>query len=153
MEIDKSSDKAKKILNEAEHYFELLKLKEKEEGRSKDYMRKRYQELLMDAEEWNQALDFSVYFDDKDSVFYYQNLAKIYQNLQDYPHAIENIDKAIAKASDTDYKSSFLWNKACILHDMEDKECLNILQEAIAMRKEGKSKEEWKEMLKKWETE
>ena len=95
LEIDKKSDKAKTIFKEAEYYFELLNLKEKEEGRSKDYMRKRYQELLMDAEEWKQALEFSANFDDKDSEFYYQNVAKIYQNLQDYPLAIENIDKAI----------------------------------------------------------
>lgn len=150
LEIDKKSDKAKTIFKEAEYYFELLNLKEKEEGRSKDYMRKRYQELLMDAEEWKQALEFSANFDDKDSEFYYQNVAKIYQNLQDYPLAIENIDKAIAKVSDTDYKSSFLWNKACILYDMGDKESLKILQGAIDMRKEDKAKDEWKEMLNKW---
>lgn len=150
LEIEKKSDKAKTIFKEAEYYFELLNLKEKEEGRSKDYMRKRYQELLMDAEEWKQALEFSANFDDKDSEFYYQNVAKIYQNLQDYPLAIENIDKAIAKVSDTDYKSSFLWNKACILYDMGDKESLKILQEAIDMRKEDKAKDEWKEMLNKW---
>lgn len=150
LEIDKKSDKAKTIFKEAEYYFELLNLKEKEEGRSKDYMRKRYQELLMDAEEWKQAVEFSANFDDKDSVFYYQNVAKIYQNLQDYPLAIGNIDKAIAKVSDTDYKSSFLWNKACILYDMGDKESLKILQEAIDMRKEDKAKDEWKEMLNKW---
>lgn len=150
LEIDKKSDKAKTIFKEAEYYFELLNLKEKEEGRSKDYMRKRYQELLMDAEEWKQALEFSANFDDKDSEFYYQNVAKIYQNLQDYPLAIENIDKAIAKVSDTDYKSSFLWNKACILYDMGDKESLKILQEAIDMRKEDKAKDEWKDMLNKW---
>lgn len=150
LEIDKKSDKAKTIFKEAEYYFELLNLKEKEEGRSIDYMRKRYQELLMDAEEWKQALEFSANFDDKDSEFYYQNVAKIYQNLQDYPLAIENIDKAIAKVSDTDYKSSFLWNKACILYDMGDKESLKILQEAIDMRKEDKAKDEWKEMLNKW---
>lgn len=150
LEIDKKSDKAKTIFKEAEYYFELLNLKEKEEGRSKDYMRKRYQELLMDAEEWKQALEFSANFDDKDSEFYYQNVAKIYQYLQDYPLAIENIDKAIAKVSDTDYKSSFLWNKACILYDMGDKESLKILQEAIDMRKEDKAKDEWKEMLNKW---
>jgi len=150
LEIDKKSDKAKTIFKEAEYYFELLNLKEKEEGRSKDYMRKRYQELLMDAEEWKQALEFSANFDDKDSVFYYQNVSKIYQNLQDYPQAIGNIDKAIAKVSDTDYKSSFLWNKACILYDMGDKESLKILQEAIDMRKEDKAKDEWKEMLNKW---
>lgn len=150
LEIDKKSDKAKTIFKEAEYYFELLNLKEKEEGRSKDYMRKRYQELLMDAEEWKQALEFSANFDDKDSEFYYQNVAKIYQNLQDYPLAIENIDKAIAKVSDTDYKSSFLWNKACILYDMGDKESLKILQVAIDMRKEDKAKDEWKEMLNKW---
>ena len=150
LEIDKKSDKAKTIFKEAEYYFELLNLKEKEEGRSKDYMRKRYQELLMDAEEWKQALEFSANFDDKDSEFYYQNVAKIYQNLQDYPLAIENIDKAIAKVSDTDYKSSFLWNKACILYDMGDKKSLKILQEAIDMRKEDKAKDEWKEMLNKW---
>lgn len=150
LEIDKKSDKAKTIFKEAEYYFELLNLKEKEDGRSKDYMRKRYQELLMDAEEWKQALEFSANFDDKDSEFYYQNVAKIYQNLQDYPLAIENIDKAIAKVSDTDYKSSFLWNKACILYDMGDKKSLKILQEAIDMRKEDKAKDEWKEMLNKW---
>lgn len=150
LEIDKKSDKAKTIFKEAEYYFELLNLKEKEEGRSKDYMRKRYQELLMDAEEWKQALEFSANFDDKDSEFYYQNVAKIYQNLQDYPLAIGNIDKAIAKVSDTDYKSSFLCNKACILYDMGDKESLKILQEAIDMRKEDKAKDEWKEMLNKW---
>lgn len=150
LEIDKKSDKAKTIFIEAEYYFELLNLKKKEEGRSKDYIRKRYQELLMDAEEWKQALEFSANFDDKDSVFYYQNVAKIYQNLQNYPLAIGNIDKAIAKVSDTDYKSSFLWNKACILYDMGDKESLKILQEAIDMRKEDKAKDEWKEMLNKW---
>ena len=107
----------------------------------------------MDAGVWDQALDFAAYFDDKDSEFYYQNLAKNYQNLQEYPQAIENIDKAITKVSDTDYKSSFLWNKACILHDMEDKECLMVIQKAIDMRQEDKAKEEWKEMLNTWAVE
>ena len=150
LENDKNSDKAKAIFKSAVHYFGLLNLKEKGEGGNKDYMRKRYQELLMDAGVWDKALEFAAYFDDKDSEFYYQNLAKIYQNLQDYPHAKENIDKAIFKVSDTDYKSSFLWNKACILHDMGDKECVLILKEAIGMRKEDKAKEEWKEMLVEW---
>lgn len=125
LEGNKSSDKAKMILGSAKHYFELLKLEEKGEQKTNDYQRKRYQELLMDAGEWNEALAFSNFFDDKKSEFFYQNLAKIYQNLHDYDSAIDNIDNAIAKTSDTDYKSSFLWNKACILYDMGDKRCID----------------------------
>lgn len=153
LEDNKSSDKAKMILGSAKHYFELLKLEEKGEQKTNDYQRKRYQELLMDAGEWNEALAFSNFFDDKKSEFFYQNLAKIYQNLHDYDNAIDNIDNAIAKTSDTDYKSSFLWNKACILYDMGDKRCIDIIQEAIDKRKEGKAKNEWKKTIIRWSSE
>ena len=153
LEDDKSTDEAKAIFASAKHYFELLKLEEKEERQNKDYKRKRYQELLMDAGEWNDALSFSEYFEEKDSEFYYQNLAKIYQNLHDFDKAICNIDKAISKASDKDYGTSFIWNKACIMHDMGDIECLNVLQEAISMRKGDKAKNEWMKMKKIWEIE
>lgn len=153
LEDDKNSDKAKTILASAKHYFELLKLEEKGEQQKNDYQRKRYQELLMDAGEWNEALAFSNFFDDKESEFFYQNLAKIYQNLHDYDNAIDNIDKAIAKTSDTDYKSSFLWNKACILHDMGDNICIDIIQEAIDMRKECKAKKEWQDFFIRWSSE
>lgn len=153
LEDDKNSDKAKTILASAKHYFELLKLEEKGEQQKNDYQRKRYQELLMDAGEWNEALAFSNFFDDKESEFFYQNLAKIYQNLHDYDNAIDNIDKAIAKTSDTDYKSSFLWNKACILHDMGDNICIDIIQEAIDMRKECKAKKEWQDIFIRWSSE
>lgn len=80
-------------------------------------------------------------------------MAKIYQNLHDYDNAIDNIDNAIAKTSDTDYKSSFLWNKACILYDMGDKRCIDIIQEAIDKRKEGKAKNEWKKTIIRWSSE
>lgn len=153
LEDDKSSDKAKMILGSAKHYFELLKLEEKGEQKTNDYQRKRYQELLMDAGEWNEALAFSNFFDDKKSEFFYQNLAKIYQNLHDYDNAIDNIDKAIAKTSDTDYKSSFLWNKACILYDMGDKKCIDIIREAINIRKDDKAKIEWLKTKEDWSKE
>lgn len=148
LEDDKSSDKAKMIFSSAKHYFELLKLEEK--GENIEYHRKRYQELLMDAGKWNEALAFSNFFDNKESEFFYQNKAKIYQNLHDYDNAIGNIDKAIYRTSDTDYKSSFLWNKACILHDMGDKKCIDIIQEAIDMRKDDKAKVEWQDTLSRW---
>ena len=153
LEEDKSSDKAKMILGSAKHYFELLKLEEKGEQKTNDYQRKRYQELLMDAGEWNGALAFSNFFDDKESELFYQNLSKIYQNLHDYDNAIDNIDKAIAKTSDTDYKSSFLWNKASILYDMGDKKCTDIIQEAINIRKDDKAKMEWLNTKEKWSKE
>ena len=153
LEEDKNTEKAKMIFASAKHYFELLKLEEKDERQNKDYQRKRYQELLMYAGDWDNALKFSDCFDDKESSFFYQNLAKIYQNLHDYNNAIENIDKAISTNSDMDYKSSFLWNKACILHDMGDKKCIGIVQEAINIRRDDKAKIEWQKMKKNWSQE
>lgn len=153
LEDDKTADKAKAVLASAKHYFGLLKLEEKDERKSNDYMRKRYQELLMDVGDWDGALNFSACFDDKESVFFLQNLAKIYWGLHDFSNAISNIDKAISKTTDLDYKSSFLWNKACIMHDMGDKACIQVLQEAIDMRREDKAKGEWGEKLKEWKTE
>ena len=150
LENDKSTDKAKIVLASAKHYFGLLKLEEKDKRQNNDYMRKRYQELLMDAEDWNGALNFSTCFDDKESVFFFQNLAKIYRGLHDFDNAISNIDKAISKTTDIDYKSSFLWNKAEIMHDMGDNTCVQILQEAISMRKDDKAKGEWMEKQKEW---
>ena len=147
-EEDKSSDKAKMIFLSAKHYFELLELEEK--GNNVDYLRKRYQELLMDAGIWNEALTFSDFFNNKESEFFYQNMAKIYQNLHDYDNAINNIEKAISKTSNTDYKSSFVWNKACILHDMCDKKCIDVIQEAIGMRKDDKAKVEWQDTVIRW---
>lgn len=80
-------------------------------------------------------------------------MAKIYQNLYDYDNAIENIDNAISKAPNTDYKSSFLWNKTCILHDMGDKKSINLIQEAIDMRKDDKAKEELQNTVIRWSSE
>lgn len=153
LEEDKRSDNANLILVSAKYYFELLALEKKGARQNNDYLRKRYQELLMDAGEWEAALKISNCFDNKNSEFFYQNLAKIYQGLLNFDTAIDYINKAISKASDTDYRSSFIYNKACILHDMGNRECIQVLQDAICMRKENKAKNEWMKMEKIWEKE
>ena len=150
LEEDKSTDKAKAILASAKEYYKLQKLEENEGKYSKDYTRKRYLELLMDAGELEDALNFSKYFDDKETPFYLQDMAKLYKLRNDYDKALGYIDKAIDKTDDRGYKSSFKWNKANILHDKGDKSCFELLQEAIDMREQDKAKEEWEKILKIW---
>lgn len=150
LEEDKDTIKAKTLLASAKEYYGLLDLDNNEGESHKDYPRKRYLELLMDAGELEDALKFSQYFDDKENQFYCQDMAKLYQMLKDYGKALGYIDKAIGQADDNGYKSSFLWNKANILHDMEDSSCLKVLQDAIGMREEDKAKGEWIETMNKW---
>lgn len=150
LENDKSSKEAESIFASAKYYFGLQNL-EKNEGKiKKDYQRKRYMELLMDAGKWEEVIDFSACYDDKESEFYLQLMAKVYQNLGNYEKAIEYIDKAISTVKDADYSSSFLWNKACILHDKGDASCLDVIKAAIEMRKDDKAKNEWIEQMKSW---
>lgn len=153
LEKDKESYKARAIFASAKEYYGLLKLQENEGYFKKDYLRKRYLELLMDAGELYEALEFSNCFDDKESAFFLQDMAKLYQMYKEYDRALECIDKAIAKNEDEGYKSSFMWNKANILYEKGDKSCLSLLRDAIEMRKDDKAKKEWKETLKKWSNE
>lgn len=153
LEEDKNTDKAKTILASAKEYYGLLKLEVNEGNYSKEYIRKRYLELLMDAGELKEALQFSKYFDVIESPFYLQDMAKLYHKLEEYDKALDYIDKAIAGIADTGFKSSFMWNKANILHDMGDSSCMTLLQEAIDMREEDKAKSEWKKTLDVWASE
>lgn len=150
LENDKSSKKAESIFASAQYYFGLQNLEENEGNNKKDYQRKRYMEHLMDAGKWEDVLDFSACYDDKKSEFYLQLMAKVYQNLGNYEMAIEYIDKAISTVKDADYSSSFLWNKACILHDKGDSSCLDVIKAAIELRKDDKAKKEWIEQMKEW---
>lgn len=153
LEEDKNTDKAKAILVSAKEYYGLLKLEENEGKYPKDYIRKRYLELLMDAGELEDALQFSKYFDNKENSFYLQDMAKLYHKLEEYDKALDYIDKAIAGIADTGFKSSFMWNKANILHDMGDSSCMTLLQEAIDMREADKAKGEWKKTIEVWASE
>ena len=150
LEEDKSSKEAKSIFASAKFYFGLQNLEENEGNNKKDYQRKRYMELLMDAGKWKEVIEFSACYDDKNSEFYHQLMAKVYQKLGNYEMAIEYIDKAISTIKDADYRSSFLWNKACILHDKGDASCLDVIKAAIEMRKDDKAKNEWIEQMKEW---
>lgn len=150
LEDDKSSKVAESIFALAKFYFGLQNLEGNEGNNKKDYQRKRYMELLMDAEKWEEVLDFSKCYYDKNSEFYLQIMAKAYQNLRNYEKAIEYIDKAISTVKDDDYRSSFLWNKACILHDKGDSSYLNVIKAAIEMRKDDKAKKEWIAQMKEW---
>ena len=150
LEDDKSSKVAESIFALAKFYFGLQNLEGNEGNNKKDYQRKRYMELLMDAEKWEEVLDFSKCYYDKNSEFYLQIMAKAYQNLRNYEMAIEYIDKAISTVKDDDYRSSFLWNKACILHDKGDSSYLNVIKAAIEMRKDDKAKKEWIAQMKEW---
>lgn len=153
LEEDKKTDKARAILASAKEYYGLLKLEENEGKYSKDYIRKRYLELLMDAGELEDALQFSKYFDDKEKSFYLQDMAKLCHKLGKYDKALDYIDKAIAGIDDKGYKSSFMWNKANILHDMGDSSCIILLQEAIDMREADKAKGEWEKTIEVWASE
>lgn len=150
LEEDKSSKEAESIFASAKFYFGLQNLEENEGNNKKDYQRKRYIELLMDAGKWKEVIDFSACYHDKKNEFYLQLMAKVYQKLGNYGMAIEYIDKAISTVKDADYQSSFLWNKACILHDKGDKSCLDVIKAAIEMRKDDKAKKEWIEQMKEW---
>ena len=150
LEDDKSSKVAESIFASAKYYFGLQNLEENEGNNKKDYQRKRYMELLMDAEKWEEVLDFSKCYHDKNSEFYLQLMAKAYQNLRNYEKAIEYIEKAISTVKDDDYRSSFLWNKACILHDKGDSSYLDVSKAAIEMRKDDKAKKEWIAQMKEW---
>lgn len=150
LEEDKNTDKAKAILASAKEYYGMMKLEENEGKYHKDYIRKRYLELLMDSGELDEALKFSQYFDDKKSPFYQQDMAKLYMMREEYDKALNYIDEAIANVDDIGYKASFIWNKANILHRIGDCSCLTLLQEAIDIREADKAKDEWEETLKKW---
>lgn len=153
LEENKQTQRAFSILESAKTYFNLLEL-EKNEGKfSKDYIRKRYLELLIDASQYDEAISFSECFDDKDSEFYHQDMAKLYHSMKVFDKALLHIDKAISNTHDKGYQSSYMWNKANILHDMKDPSCITLLHDAINMREKDKAREDWMSTLSMWKDE
>lgn len=153
LEENKQTQRAFSILESAKTYFNLLELENNDGEFSKDYIRKRYLELLIDASQYDQAISFSECFDDKDSEFYHQDMAKLYHSMKVFDKALLHIDKAISNTHDKGYQSSYMWNKANILHDMKDPSCITLLHDAINMREKDKAREDWMSTLSMWKDE
>lgn len=128
--------------NIAEHLFQLFPL-------DKDYKRKRYMELYILAKDYGKALSIADEFDDKNNAFYYQDMAKAFAGIGNYDNAIISIDNAINSIDDCDYKSSFIFNKACFQADQNNPDCLTTLNCAKIIRKDS-IPEEWFDFEELW---
>ena len=142
---DKTSREAQTILSVAEsEFFRIPKIG--------DYQRKRLFELYLDAGLLDKARDLMKQFVDQNNVFNLQIFAKYFAKVGDWPAAIEKINIAIESTDDPDYKSSFIWNKACFLHEMGNLSCISTLNNAFAIR-ETDIPEEWENAKVIWKKE
>lgn len=140
---DKTSHEAQMVLSIAESEF--LKI-----PKINDYQRKRLFELYLDANALDKAEALITQFEDQNNVFNLQIFAKYYAKVGNWSAALGKINTAIEEMDDVDYKSSFMWNKACFLHEMGDSNCLSMLDQAMATRK-TEIPEEWGKAKTNWE--
>lgn len=115
-----------------------------------EYVRKRHFELYMASQQYEKALKESEKFKDKGSPFYLQDMAKLYNAMKNYEQAMQYIERAISIEKHTEYKSSFLHDKAVILNGMDNSLCIEVLQEAIDMRGTEDIIDEWSKEIKEW---
>ncbi len=140
-----SKDNMEIVLSVAEKYFNSIDFQN-------DFERKQQLDLYITSEQYEKALDFAAKFEDKNEPFYLQNLCKILRGKKDLEEALITIDKALnnEKVVADFYLAAFLNDKAEILFLMNDKTCIDILQNAIAKQNTEKTKDLWIAKKEKW---
>ena len=133
------------ILQTSEKYFKTIDF-------HSDYERKQLLDLYIASEQFDKAIDLSNEFDDKENSFFLQNKCKILRGKEDYDGAIKAINEAINNGTHlkTFFIAAFLNDKAEILNLKKDKQCLEILQEAIDKQNNHKTKTDWTNKKENW---
>lgn len=122
------------------------------EGKDGDYVRKDLIRLHLAMGKPGNALPFADEMYDKDNMFIQQILCKVYYENGDFLKALDVIDKAIAQENPKNpgYCAAFRHDKARCLHKTGDKNAVEVMEEAIRMQPNAKTKAEWEEELRNW---
>ena len=138
-------EEMKMIAEISEKYFKTINFKN-------DYERKQLIDLYISSEQYEKALNFTNDFENKEDPFYYQIICKIQRGLKRFSEALSSIDNAIKKSDNLNdfYLAAFLNDKAETLYELNDKKCIDILQEAIEKQNNAKTIETWKSKKEKW---
>ncbi|GHV84993.1 hypothetical protein AGMMS50230_06010 [Spirochaetia bacterium] len=143
LKYEEINDKEKmdKVYRIAKTYFKSCILN--------DYQRVKYVDLLIDAENFQEAKEELIKTDDGNP-FYFQKLCKIERGLGKTEESLIAIDKAIELNSDKLYFSAFLHDKAITISDKNVSEAISILESALSYEKNERTLKSWNETLAEW---
>lgn len=146
-EKGKIEDKESKMKDAAlisEHYFLSSSLKN-------DFERKRLLDLYIQSEDVEKAKQTLEDFENKEDPFILQNRCKVYRINEDFTQALEAINKALEQNDVAQaHKAAFLNDKAETLRLMEKQECIEVLDKAIGLQPNPKTKLHWSDKKVKW---
>ena len=143
-----SDEYEEKLFGIAEDYLTRVS-RGKKDG---DYIRKTLIKLYLKAEKPKKALPLADEMTDKENLFNQQTLCKVYYGNEDYPKALEYIEKAIAQENtkQPEYCAALRHDKARCLYKLGDTNAKEVLVEAIKLQPNPKIKKEWEEELNNW---
>lgn len=117
-----------------------------------DYYRRTLMNLYITHGECEEALKIADLFEQQDSIYLNQTKAKAYCILGMYDDALRCIDYSIANEGDSfkGHKAAFRHDKAAILYGMNDRKCLELIDEAIGIQPNKKSIRDWSAEKEEW---
>jgi hypothetical protein len=138
--------KMQKAFKYAETYYKSIDLE--------DYQRGKFVDLYIESQKFDEALNEIKKYKQKDDAFYFQKLCKIYRGLSQYDDALQTIEKAIELLQDEkniNYLSASLNDKAeTLILKKEKDEATKVLEEAIKIQSNSKTKDSWNTKLTRW---
>lgn len=92
-------------------------------------------------------------FEDPNNVFNRQAFAKAYNSLKDFDTALEHINFAIENEGNIKsyFKAAFRHDKAQILKNLNNKDCIQYIREAIQLQNNPRTIEDWGKEMREWE--
>lgn len=138
--------KMQKAFKYAETYYKSIDLE--------DYQRGKFVDLYIESQKFDEALSEIKKYKQKDDAFYFQKLCKVYRGLTQYDNALQTIEKAIELLQDgknINYLSATLNDKAeTLILKKEKDEATKVLEEAIKIQSNSKTKASWNIKLTRW---
>lgn len=130
----------------ANKYYKLCKLDD-------DYKRKSLLHLYTIHKDRDEISPLISTFEDCDNLFNCQAFAKAYFVIGDFETALTYINLAIKNEEDCKsyYKAAFRHDKAQILKELNNRDCLQCIEEAIALQNNTKTINDWKSEKIRWE--
>lgn len=145
---DPDEDKMSTVLNTALKYFETIDF-------NNDKERAQLLDLYIASNQFKKAYSFSQEYEKKQGPFYLQKVCKIERGRNNLEKSLGSIEKAITESDGLKpfYKAAFLNDKSETLFKMKNKDCITVLNEAIALQNTQKTIDTWNNKLEIWKEE
>jgi hypothetical protein len=128
-----------------------------EAGADSDFQKNTLAKFYLEIGNYDKASNTLEFLTSKEDAFYYQTLSKIQRFKNDFGAAINSIDKAIDIEKNRDnrkwFLSSFLNDKAETLFLQNDPTSISVLEEALEIQTNKKTKDAWLNKIQKWKSE